>query len=130
MLAAVKGRSEGLPQGGSFRHEPEPPAAHQDAGEPDAVGDLYLSAVLHPVGKPAQLAAAQAGADMVYQGLLSAVAEDVLDLTPAGKDRDAELDELVGQKVGILRHRVDALGRQPHNAGPARQNGGRHEGVF
>ena len=67
---------------------------------------------------------------MVYQGLLGAVAENVLDLAPAGEDRNAELDELVGQKVGILRHRVDALGRQPHNAGPARQNGRRHEGVF
>ena len=67
---------------------------------------------------------------MVYQGLLGTVAEDVLDLTPAGKDRDAELDELVGKKVGILRHRVDALGRQPHNARPARENGRRHEGMF
>ena len=67
---------------------------------------------------------------MVYQGLLGAVAEDVLDLTPAGEDRDTELDELVGQKVGILRHRVDALGRQPHHTRPARENGRRHKGVF
>ena len=69
-------------------------------------------------------------ADMVYQGLFSTVAENVLDLAPAGEDRDTELNELVGQKVGILRHRVDALGCQPHDARPARQDSRGHKGVL
>lgn len=120
MLATVQGSGKGIPEGGRLRQQPEPPAAHQDAGQADAVIDADLGTVLHPVGQPAELAAPEPGSDVVDQRLLRGITEDELDLAPAGKDSHAELQQPVGQKVGILRHRVDALGSQPHHAGPAR----------